>query len=372
MIVLKKTTEKLQIVLAGAVTSNQLEVTAVYYDDIPQATTSVRRRAHKVSSTNSTTDVDIVDAPADHGIIRNIEKVTIHNKDTATATPTIKLDDGGTETIEIKQSIAAGESMVYEHGAGWQILSPITPPFEDSTELIKGSVDATKRLRIEVDGFTAGQTRVMTPPDVNFSLVGSVIGFAAGTVMLFNQTAAPTGWTKSVTHNDKALRVVSGAASSGGATAFTSVFGSGKSTSSYTLLAADIPAHTHTGTTDAQSADHTHSGTTSSDGAHTHAQNHIKSSSGLSEASYIEASGGTTGLNSGPNEGVDLNADGQHGTTRLTTDSDGAHTHTMTTGGVSAGHTHTFTSASTGGGGGHSHTLSLDLQYVDVIIATKD
>lgn len=70
--------------------------------------------------------------------------------------------------------------------------------------------------------------------------------FPSGTKMLFQQTSAPTGWTKDTTHNDKALRVVSGTASSGGATAFTSVFGSGKTTGSHTLTLAEIPSHTHT------------------------------------------------------------------------------------------------------------------------------
>jgi len=46
----------------------------------------------------------------------------------------------------------------------------------------------------------------------------------SGTAMLFQQTSAPTGWTKSTTHNDKALRVVSGTASSGGTTAFSTAF----------------------------------------------------------------------------------------------------------------------------------------------------
>lgn len=55
-------------------------------------------------------------------------------------------------------------------------------------------------------------------------LKGNVDAFPTGTVMLFVQTAAPTGWTKSTDHNNKALRVVSGTASSGGSTAFTSVF----------------------------------------------------------------------------------------------------------------------------------------------------
>lgn len=62
--------------------------------------------------------------------------------------------------------------------------------------------------------------------------------FPVGTAMLFAQTAAPTGWTKSTTHNDKALRVVSGTASSGGTTEFTSVF------AARTLTRANLPNDT--------------------------------------------------------------------------------------------------------------------------------
>ena len=46
--------------------------------------------------------------------------------------------------------------------------------------------------------------------------------FASGTKMLFQQTSAPTGWTKITSGvNNKALRVVSGTAGSGGSNAFT-------------------------------------------------------------------------------------------------------------------------------------------------------
>jgi hypothetical protein len=62
---------------------------------------------------------------------------------------------------------------------------------------------------------------------------GTSSEFPSGTALVFQQTAAPTGWTKSVTHNDKALRVVSGAVGSGGASAFSSVFGAGKSAGNY-------------------------------------------------------------------------------------------------------------------------------------------
>jgi hypothetical protein len=72
--------------------------------------------------------------------------------------------------------------------------------------------------------------------------------FPSGTLMLFQQTAAPTGWTKQTTHNDKTLRVVSGSASSGGSTAFTSVFTSRTPTGTVantTLSASQLGNHTH-------------------------------------------------------------------------------------------------------------------------------
>ena len=80
---------------------------------------------------------------------------------------------------------------------------------------------------------------------------GSLTGvqpFPSGTLMLFQQTTAPTGWTKQTTHNDKALRVVSGTASSGGSTAFSSVMASrtpAGTVSATTLTTAQIPSHTH-------------------------------------------------------------------------------------------------------------------------------
>jgi hypothetical protein len=76
-----------------------------------------------------------------------------------------------------------------------------------------------------------------------------IISLAANTAMLFVQTSAPTGWTKSSSHNDKALRVVSGTASSGGSTAFSSVFASRTpqgTVGNTTLTVAQMPSHKHT------------------------------------------------------------------------------------------------------------------------------
>lgn len=81
-------------------------------------------------------------------------------------------------------------------------------------------------------------------------------GFPSGTKMLFQQSSAPTGWTKDTVNNDKALRVVSGAVGSGGSASFSSVFRSKSvqgsisnrvsgSVSWHVLTLSQIPPHNH-------------------------------------------------------------------------------------------------------------------------------
>jgi len=55
-----------------------------------------------------------------------------------------------------------------EVGAGGDAL-----PVADTTAIVKGSVDDTKQLRFEVDGFTTSTTRVATMPDSDLTLVGT-------------------------------------------------------------------------------------------------------------------------------------------------------------------------------------------------------
>ena len=136
--------------------------------------------------------------------------------------------------------------------------------------------------------------------------------FPSGTLMLFQQTAAPTGWTKDTTHNNKALRVVSGTASSGGSVAFTTAFG-GTTTGSTTLSSSQIPAHTH--------------------GQMVNGSAVYKQSLGSATKSVL------------PPADSDVTAD-----SAAAADVTG----------------------STGGGAGHTHPLDLRVQYVDLIIASKD
>ena len=91
-----------------------------------------------------------------------------------------------------------------------------------------------------------------TLPAVSGANLTGIVSFAQGTLMLFQQTTAPTGWTKQTTHNDKALRVVNGTVGSGGSSGFTTAFGTPSvtgtiagSTGAHTLSVSEIPSHTH-------------------------------------------------------------------------------------------------------------------------------
>jgi hypothetical protein len=120
--------------------------------------------------------------------------------------------------------------------------------------------------------------------------------FSSGTRMTFNQTAAPTGWTKDTSTDNAGFRLVSGSVSSGGSVDFTTAFASqtpagsvsissvSGSAGATTLSTPQIPSHTHTVDTVADSggsfyqngADATtntltaNTGATGGGGSHTH------------------------------------------------------------------------------------------------------
>jgi hypothetical protein len=82
------------------------------------------------------------------------------------AADTIRLyakDDGGVTKIYTKNS--AGTETELGAGGGGSTL-----PVADTTGIAKGSVDATKIARLEVDGITTGTTRVVTVPNADTTI----------------------------------------------------------------------------------------------------------------------------------------------------------------------------------------------------------
>jgi hypothetical protein len=118
-------------------------------------------------------------------------------------------------------------------------------------------------ITANLSGTASYATALQTARTINgVSFDGSanitITEFDTGTAILFYQASAPTGWTKSTTHNNKALRVVSGdGGGSGGSMEFTSVFttrtpsgsvsgtNSGGSVAAHALTVEEMPHHSH-------------------------------------------------------------------------------------------------------------------------------
>jgi hypothetical protein len=114
-VILDKTTLELRVVLAGAVTTNQLDCHCWYYDNPGQTKPSFEdyQGALTRAATNNTTDVTLASAPKLGGVSRNVQYVTVYNRDTVNATVTIKTYDTAATTsfIICKQTLATGETL---------------------------------------------------------------------------------------------------------------------------------------------------------------------------------------------------------------------------------------------------------------------
>lgn len=166
--------------------------------------------------------------------------------------------------------------------------------------------------QVEMETGTEVDLRSMSPLRIAQAIASIVPDpFASGTVMLFRQTAAPTGWTKVTADvDDKALRVVSGTLADSGTVAFQTAFSSKSvsgSIANRSLSVANLAAHSHPIT----------NGTEAKAG-----------SARIGRFAKATAAGNLNTNNSGSN----------------------------------TGHNHTFTGTA----------INLDVSHIDVIIATKD
>lgn len=272
------------------------------------------------------------------------------------------LSSDGTKTAWIN---ASGATVGSATSVGTNLDSTNVSRFVTFVETTSGN----NIIRVDSDLTYNPSTNTLTAG--TFSGTTFVGVFPAGTLMLFQQTAAPTGWTKQTTHNNKALRVVSGAAGSGGSTAFTSVFAartpagsvsvsgsnsggsvanttvtgsvsgsnSGGSVSNTTLTTDQIPSHLHSSTSGQFLLDNGGGGSQGFAGGGT----------------IVGLSPNTTSTGGGNSHG--------HGFTNPTW-----------SGSVSLNaHNHSFTNPTWSGSASFSGTsMDFDVQFVDLIIASKD
>lgn len=120
MLVLTETTDKIQAVLGGAVAANQPQCYASYRD-FTGSTGADYDAGRNGINTNGNTDIDLVGSPSS-GKRRVIDFLSIHNRDTANVTPTIKLDANGTEFILWRATLAPDERVEYSDGVGFRVF----------------------------------------------------------------------------------------------------------------------------------------------------------------------------------------------------------------------------------------------------------
>lgn len=155
--------------------------------------------------------------------------------------------------------------------------------------------------------------------------------FDAGTRIGFQQTTAPTGWTKDTTAglNNSSMRIVTGSASSGGSVDFTTAFASQTPTGSVSITSVSGSAGATTLTTP-QIPSHSHS--------------HGVFNTSSNPGPWSGFQGGVVG------PGAQVNSS--------STGSDGSHTHPF--------------SFSSGSGTFSGSPINLAVKYYDFIIASKN
>jgi len=87
--------------------------------------------------------------------------------------------------------------------------SSVTFPVSDAIPIIKGSVDDTKLLRFEIDGFSSATTRVLTPPNADGTLAllqisqtfSGINTFTAGNIFTQDIRIEKTGGTTAAKYN---------------------------------------------------------------------------------------------------------------------------------------------------------------------------
>ena len=215
----------------------------------------------------------------------------------------------------------------YVATTGTTVVLDVAAALEDTVQIVAYDVFSVADTVSATDGGTFTGA-------VTFS--GGVVGagFPSGTSMLFQQTAAPTGWTKQTTHNDKSLRLVSGSVGTGGSVAFSTAMAT--PTSNLAVGAGNLAVSMSGNISDTTL-------TINQIPAHNHNIAHVGGNSGAA----------FTGGNNAGAAGNVANATSQTG------------------GGAAHNHGHNL-SGSMSGAPALSGSVAINVQYVDFIIANKD
>ena len=245
----------------------------------------------------------------------------------------------------------------------------------NASNLSSGTVAAARLDTASTQSAGNNSTKIATTAFVT-TAIANAQAFPSGTKMLFQQTSAPTGWTKVTSGvNGRALRVTSGTAGSGGNVGFTSAFAdrslsanAGNATQGGNI-SVSVGNATQGGNVNISSVStsgnvNSHTLTTSEIPSHSHSY-----SSGNPNARFI--TGGGSDISKGSSGKSTGNTGGGGGHSHGFTGS--SHNHNASFSG--SAHNHNANASFSGSAHNHSisiNNLDMQVQYLDVIIASKD
>ena len=173
MIILSNTTDSLQVVLASAITTNQLRCYVAYRDTT--ATTITPNRA--VADTNSTTPVTLLSAPA-ASQQKIVDYLSIYNSDTANAVVTVYINSSSVTYKLLETTLEVGEKIEFQEGSGFRCLTS------------NGSLKIADNQGVQAISNTVNSTIISS------NVANSAIAYANVTGLQFAMTAGETYWFK--------------------------------------------------------------------------------------------------------------------------------------------------------------------------------
>lgn len=200
MIILTETTDNLQAVLAGTVTTNQLQCFASWRD----VNTTDYIPGRTLTNTNNTTDVNLVPAPG-ASTRRVVDFLSIYNHDTINATVTVKMDANGTEYILWRGILASGETLQYNDKTGFSVLTLVGAVKSSQTVGSNNPVINALNVVVLAEDVVNNNAVANTLQDVTGMSLGVVAGQTYWFEFVIDYTAAATATGSRWTLNGPAI-----------------------------------------------------------------------------------------------------------------------------------------------------------------------
>ena len=300
-----------------------------------------------------------------------------------------RLPDASTSAQGVVQLSNSITSTSQTQAASSKAVSDLKSFSSNASNLSAGTVNAarlpaatnsTQGAVIPINTYPPTSTSTVQPPSADafrklYLSAGNLI--PPGSRMVFYQTAAPTGWTKLTVDNNKALRVVNGSGgNTGGNISFTGAFSN---------RAVVLPQHNHGASSADNTTNHTHGGSAAGANA-THSHGGSASGGGHSHSGggsvYIGVTGNNQASGAGGGNNTYVTGDNKGNTNFSVNVGGGSHSHSVGTNNANAGHSHGLTINAQNANHNHdifvnssgfpSASMDFSVQYVDVIICSKD